>query len=327
MIFIVSALTGCELRDARLIDSTPPSGEASSEIGATNTQVDAVGSIPLIQSEAAMAGGWTFPLDAYALTNTQINLVLQAVYSLEGKCMIEKGFAWSPWPTHEEVASLNRLVFVFGTGILSEVQEFGYDLPPKYVATKTSVIAAPLDKQYDAAFNDALYGPVENRPEANPIPIGGFQITAGATYTPDSCAGIANEALGISPDRYRELHIGNGSAEAANIYSESLERAESDPRVVQITQEWSVCMANRGFLTPNPTEASITYGPVDRNIAIAAATADVQCKYETNYFGIKYTAMADHQRQLIDQGLAGLETLAASNKEILEKANAVIEAG
>jgi hypothetical protein len=35
----------------------------------------------------------------------------------------------------------------------------------------------------------------------------------------------------------------------------------------------------------------------------------------------------EYQRQLIDEGLAGLETLAAGNRDILDRANAVIAAG
>jgi hypothetical protein len=106
---------------------------------------------------------------------------------------------------------------------------------------------------------------------------------------------------------------------------EARDRTNADSRVGQVAQEWSACMAARGFTIAYPSERSVD--PPDDAAAIAEATADVECKYETNYFGVMYAVLVEHQEALIDEGLTGLETLAAENEEILEKANAAIEAG
>jgi hypothetical protein len=245
--------------------------------------------------------------------------------------MVEKGFTWTPdstTPAAEESPRENMLVVTFGFGMLSEVQQYGYAIPPKYLPPQSSPAPPQKYEEFSAAYEEALLGPLDRRPEETPIQVGQMQLsTMGMTYTADSCMGVANETISLSPVRFRELILDTASPEVTRLTLEARDRTVADARVVQVTQEWSACMAARGFTVVDPLEAPGPYDPPDNGAAIAAATADVECKYETNYFGVLYAVTVEHQEALIDEGLAGLETIAAENEEILEKANAVIEAG
>jgi hypothetical protein len=271
-----------------------------------------------------MNRGWAFPLESFALTMTQLNVIDQARLLLAGKCMVEKGFTWTLRPVQAETPSENKLVFAFGIGMLSEAQQYGYAIPPQYVPLKSP---PEPPAQFSDAYYETLYGPVDRRPKETPMQIGDARVTSGVTYTADSCTGVANEAIGLSVARSRELFLSTGSPEVARLMEEARDRTGADSRVVQVIQEWSVCMAARGFTIADPIDAGGSYDTPDNATAIAEATADVECKYETNYFGVMYAVTVEHQEALIDEGLAGLETLAAENEEILEKANAVIQAG
>jgi hypothetical protein len=285
-----------------------------------------VDDLPQIRSEADLEIGRAFPLDSYALTGTQIDLINQAAYLLESKCLTEKGFTLPPWTPRPDIASQNRLVVKFGLGLLSEARQYGYDVSPEYLEPEKKTTADPPSQQYSEALADALLGPVADRPDLPPLEIDGGQFSVGVPYTPDSCMGIAYNDLDISLARSQELSMWMGSAVVVKIDVESQDRAAADPRMIQVIDDWSACMAAHGFITPNPVEASLTYGPADKATAIAAATADVQCKYDTNYFGVRFGVTVACQQQLIEQQSAELETLAASNRDILNRANAAIEA-
>jgi hypothetical protein len=131
----------------------------------------------------------------------------------------------------------------------------------------------------------------------------------------------------------RQLMIDGGSAAVADIASEADSRTDSDSRALSVTKKWSACMAGSGFSVSDPGEAADTYGPksksgpAGKSEAIAAATADVLCKFRTNYFGVMYSVTYAHQKQLIDSGLTALETLAHAHDALLKRANAVVKAG
>jgi hypothetical protein len=219
---------------------------------------------------------------------------------------------------------MNPLVVAFGAGILSEVKQYGYDEPPRYIGTQKPSTPDPATEaaESDPAYQDALLGPEAERPPATPLSVGRHQLT-GMTFTPDSCTGRAYTRLGVSDPR--QLGVGGGSAQVASLNIESRDRTESDPRVLAVIKSWSECMAGKGFTAATPTDAANTYGPGAKNLAIAAATADVECKYQTNYFGIMYAVTSAYQEELINDGLGALETLRNANTKLLATANSVIQ--
>ncbi|MDR1264136.1 MAG: hypothetical protein LBK42_00845 [Propionibacteriaceae bacterium] len=302
-------------------DSSAASGPTSSLDG--DAQSDTV--IPEIRSEADIAVGRAFPLDAYALTDIQLTLISQALNLLTSQCMTEQGFQLPARQTSETLPERNRLVSEFGVGILTEVQEYGYQIPPQYLGEKASADSGTV--QYSEAMIDALLGPVQDRLAEPVIQVAGGEQDSGVSYAPQSCLRFAHEKLGIALERGAELSVGMGSAAVANLNVESRSRTQADPRVIQVTKDWSDCMAASGFNWPNPHEASSAGSSDDTALEIATATADVRCKYDTNYFGVLYGVTVDYQQRLIDADLAGLETLADGNQDMLDKANAVIQAG
>ncbi|MDR1078807.1 MAG: hypothetical protein LBL55_09155 [Propionibacteriaceae bacterium] len=309
-------------------DSPDSAGVSSNSAGDGQPGGLAADGIPQIGSEVDLMAGWAFPLDAYALTRTQRDLIYEALNVLETKCMAEQGFVVPPWLPRLKLSTRNRLLEEFGVGILSEARQYGYEVPPEYTGADHPVDTTKPPPEVSQAYQEAMTGPPQDMPEAPMIQVGDWSFGT-SPYAPDSCMGRSYEALGVSFERSQELGIGQeGSVEVTKLVYESRDRTEADPRVSQVTADWAACMAGRGFDTPSPGEAVNTYGPQGNSpAAVAAATAEIGCKYETNYFGVLYGVTAEYQRQLIDQGLAGLETLAASNREILDKANAAIAAG
>lgn len=335
---VALTMTGCGASSRSAGDPPAISGEAQHSSGGTGDASGASGrpesntaDLPTIASEADVLAGHAFPLDAFALSPTQIRLINQAEHMLESTCMATKGFTMPAYLEPSDVPPRSTLVTAFGLGSLSEARLYGYDIPPMYQGpqkpTTPETGSAGTSSQPDASYDIALRGPREKRPSPPPLPLGGGQLLTNLSYTPDSCTGRAYEAIDVSPARAQELMMSDGSVEVSNARLEARRRTDADPRVAKATREWSACMSSSGFTAANPTEASLAYGPAARSLAIAAAIADVTCKYDTNYFGVMYGVTVEYQQQLIDKGLTGLEILAKSNTKILDNANAVIAGG
>jgi len=336
---VVLFLSGC-LGSSDPPDSSGPFSSAAAlpslgptdETGAAGSV--AVSDVPQIRSEHDMLIGRGFPLDAFSLTPTQSRLIDQAANLLASKCMAERGFVMPPYPTVTATApAQNELVIRFGVGILSEVEEFGYDPPPQYFPSRPSPPPGDTDRpgvtnQSDPVYEAALLGRPEDRPSTPPIAYSDGSQFFTPAFTADSCVGRAYAGIGLKDAAaVQDIVSAGGSAEVGELSRESRNRTASDARVLQVIRDWSRCMAESGFTTPNPTDAANTYGPGAKNQSVAAATADVKCKYQTNYFGIQYAVTVAYQQELVDRDLALLESLADAHATILDKANAVIQAG
>ncbi|MFI6458687.1 hypothetical protein ACIBF6_44975 [Streptosporangium amethystogenes] len=82
-------------------------------------------------------------------------------------------------------------------------------------------------------------------------------------------------------------------------------RAQSDSRVVAVTQQWSVCMKERGFTFWSPQHAQFTglrkAEEEAKGEEIAIATADADCRAKTNLTGINLAVEAAYQKVAIVQ--------------------------
>ena len=247
--------------------------------------------------------------------------------------MSERGFTMPTYgsATGETVPEINPLVTMFSSGVLSEAQQYGYDLPPKYVGGEKPPPAEGNLNQ-SQAYIDALIGAEQDRPPLPPIDTGEGNSAIGPGYAPDSCVARACAALAI--DDPRRVNIGYGSGLVSSLIADARARALADPRAVTVTQAWSTCMAGKGFQATIPIDfanlyspGSKTYNGANKSAEIAAATADVQCKYETNYFGVMYSLVVKYQQAAIESHAMELDALSKENSTVLAKANDVIAHG
>jgi hypothetical protein len=218
---------------------------------------------------------------------------------------------------------------MFSVGELSEVEQYGYQPAPQYLTNHEKPSPGPPP---DPAFVTALIGQESDRPSLPPIDVGGGAQASGTTFAPDSCMGKAYAALSV--DDPRRINIGSGSGIITALTNESQASAESDQEATTVLRAWSTCMASRGFDAADPIDFANLYSPGSRtyngssqSAAIAAATADVQCKYETNYFGVMYSLVVKYQQAGIESHFAELDALSGQNSTILAKVNDVIAHG
>ncbi|MDY0914973.1 hypothetical protein [Rathayibacter festucae] len=89
----------------------------------------------------------------------------------------------------------------------------------------------------------------------------------------------------------------------------------SDSRVEEVVEEWSACMKKRGFEYPDPVTAMIDQGwkPGVSSVSaeqIATATADMDCKAETNLVGIELAVQSAYDQEYIESHREALENMA-----------------
>jgi hypothetical protein len=74
-----------------------------------------------------------------------------------------------------------------------------------------------------------------------------------------------------------------------------------DSRILAVEQQWSACMADRGFQYATPIDAiNSHYMNPSTPEAISVAVADIQCKLETNLVGVVVAVQSAYDQQYID---------------------------
>ena len=279
--------------------------------------------VPNISTEEQMLSHSAFPLDAFSLDGDFL-VIMVAEHRLLAECMAEQGFDLSPFPPpgYEEAPRQPRLADKYGVGLMAEVQEYGYVPPPKYFGPPQPPPPSPLSPERQAAYELAMNGPVEQRLHDEPLVVPGLITMYSAGYAPGSCKDRTYEALQV-PD-YRQLSDGNGSVLVTSLVYDTLTAAQADSRSVAADGAWSACMKDKGFDASSPDEARGAYGELEVGVQIPVATADVECKYVTNYFGIRYGVETAYQKAAIEENFQQLEAIAAEHRVTLELAEAVL---
>jgi hypothetical protein len=141
-----------------------------------------------------------------------------------------------------------------------------------------------------AAENDLVTG-------AGPKTVNGKTVPAGG------CAEEARRRLTASDP------AGADQSLAQRLGSDTFFRSQRDPRVQTAFQQWSACMKAAGFTYAGPLDP-----PKDPRFQgglgkreIAAATADVACKRQTNLVGVWFTVEASQQWSLIEANKPALQ--------------------
>lgn len=231
----------------------------------------------------------TMPLDAYSLDDDGNAALLSAYTLLVKRCMEAKGFTYAGTETTADQIGRVR------DGGLGREGAFGLVDPQAaardgYTGGQTRLRPDQLGQysfeaqraKHGAAYLRALYG---------------FDDPARATEShPPGCRDEAEAQLRVPTDGVDVDVQGRLALEAA-------ERTRNDPRVAAAFEQWSACMAQRGYRYRDPQEPFQAPWPQPRPSAreLTTAKADVACKTESRLYDVWLEVERAIQQQLVAQ--------------------------
>ncbi|MFJ3939344.1 hypothetical protein [Streptomyces parvus] len=309
-IFFVSAATaslalftaGCGQHEANNSQVVTADGTAESEAAAPKVFTE---NWPPSVPSAGLAKGMSLPLEQYMVSYADEIAVQQARDVAEIACMRRYGFAnWrtedlgtSP-PPADNASNMPRR---YGLTVLLEAQKYGYRVPG------SNRESTPPPEQEVPDAGKVLQG-AETSGEARSFK--GKELPEGG------CSGEVERKVGSLDTELVERLSG-----------ESFERSQQVPAVKAAMARWSGCMNARGYDVNTVWDASDLASantPTASSKEIEIATAEVECKQETDLVKVWFTEESAIQRQLITDQKPLLDRAQKSSKSTLDAAPTVL---
>ncbi|MEV4113155.1 hypothetical protein [Nonomuraea sp. NPDC049695] len=255
-----------------------------------------------------------FPLDAYEVSPTDMARLTNAMRSSLSDCMGRFGFTDYP----KEKLKAQTRPFPKDRQYLfidpAKVAEYGY-------------AGGPMAEISDKALNSESSAKAAAKPSPEEVSVylgKGQQVYRGAQVPEGGCLGEARRAVLNGAGTEDEWVV-------TQLRGQASEQAEKDARVVGATQRWSACMARSGYSYKDPGAAwedprwsdRRNGGPLTSEEK-AVATADMNCKLETNYLGARYVADKDAQNTLIAANVGRLNKFKTDNGIKLKNAQKIL---
>ncbi|MEU6788933.1 hypothetical protein ABZ912_57965 [Nonomuraea angiospora] len=243
----------------------------------------------------------SIPFDRYNLSPSDIGILEGAEELLIRDCMRRRGMAWEvlPQSAAEDVEPANRRRY----GVVEPeiARLFGYHNPPDRptVARRAAALAGRM-RSLSAKERQAAYG------------------------EQDGCLKQARDHLEQGTPQVDEALFNR-------LISETFERSQRDPEVVQVFRAWSTCMREQGRPYADPL-AAITDrrwmkgGPASQE-EIRAAQADVGCKARTDLVSIWSAVEKRIQDDAVAAHPAEFRALQETKDRQLAAARAVLARG
>ncbi|MGW5274433.1 hypothetical protein ACWEQP_18000 [Streptomyces sp. NPDC004044] len=296
------------------------------------TAADAAGKEPAIGSieKLSTTEGLEFPVAAYAVTSDQQFQLKKAQNRLIEQCMKRFGFDYvlpAPTPPSRDDSSSR----VFGLADAEDAAQFGYASPDR------ATDPAPAKRQAQAAVSrtgQTVLNGVDPVAEAAAKAKGKAAARTDqpmsqteAEKAPGSGIIVNGEEVpvgGCGRESALKLYAPNpGSIDILfvfNLGGEAESRALEDSRVRKATTKWSQCMADSGFTTSSPdnvhSDLGLEQGELSSPEAITIAKADVACKTQVNYIGIRYAVQSAYEKLLVEEQA---ETLALFKQQTQDR--------
>ncbi|MEV0147987.1 MULTISPECIES: hypothetical protein [unclassified Nonomuraea] len=243
----------------------------------------------------------SIPFDRYNLSPSDIGVLEGAEELLVRDCMRRRGMTWQvlPQSAAEDVEPANRRRY--GVVEPEMARLFGYHTPPdRPTVARRAAARAGRMRSLSAKERQAAYG------------------------EKDGCLGQARA----------HLEQGTPKVDGAlfnRLISETFERSQRDPEVVQVFQAWSTCMREQGRQYADPLAAVssrrwMTDGPASPE-EIRAAQADVRCKVRTGLVSVWSAVERRIQDAAISAHPAEFRALQAAKDQQLAAARAVLARG
>lgn len=248
----------------------------------------------------------SLPLDEYAQSFAERQIVLRAEYALTKSCVEQFGFefsapAWDKSPADVPNAGLPVHYRLYGLLDEDHAKKMGYHSYGEKLASEAAYADMKLPDDYYNVVVAEFGGGVFN---GKTIPDGG-------------CVGAAVREVEGAID----LSLPDELAYSAWTAS------KSDSRVVAAFAKWSTCMAGSGYHYSTPMAANDDpnwSGERASAEEIAVAVADVNCKKTTNLVGIRMAVDAAYQRAAISQHGAELDAIKAGFARQAATASAIL---
>ncbi|MCF6473194.1 hypothetical protein FAF44_33125 [Nonomuraea sp. MG754425] len=239
--------------------------------------------------------GIVLPFDAYRLTPNNVARIAAGEHALLRACMKRRGLRWTR-PARPASArgavKIDENARRYGLADEATARRHGYHVPDDLAQVRAQ------------AKDDAWYSTLTMRERT-------------------ALKGCLSEAETRLRDGVGDL----GEGWFPQLDVRAFESAAADPDVVRATTEWNRCMAQQGYVYPDPLRAiadprwklgSPATSPLER----AVATADVRCKRSADLVALRAAAETRIQRELIGKNAGRLESLERSNARLLRNADA-----
>ncbi len=247
--------------------------QPSDGVGADSVPSPVVNS-PLPTPTITNASQMSLPLVSMGLTVEESARVHDASDVLMRRCVARFGIVSTYPHIPEDKGSVYDVSTRYGLVDLSVAQKSGYGL--YYPATNEPNPSKasnwhPSAKEYQVTYGQNEDGtPLASSPlnlEGKPVPARG-------------CARYPGVSV-IEGTKFDPQFIGT-------LMSKAYAQAEAEPRISAVERAWSRCMTKRGYAFQNRIAAieHFDFSKPPTRDQIETATADVECKYETNYLGI-----------------------------------------
>ncbi|MEW9529194.1 hypothetical protein [Microbispora sp. NPDC049125] len=237
---------------------------------------------------------FVFPLDQYQVTRAQQAQLTNAMRASIGACMQRFGFA-------------NRLKEKVPVGVDPFPRDRRYLFIDPALTAKYGYAGAPQSDDTDKPDDAAKKSASMSVDEQSLLTGQGQQAIRGMPVPSEGCTGEGRRAVSANTSDNDEQLV-------MKIDSNAYDLSMKAPEVGEANKAWSACMQRAGYSYTNPEQAweDPRWGPRRDGGAlteeeIATSTADMKCKVEVNYLGVRAQAEADAQRQLIAQNLPALQ--------------------
>ncbi|MFB4293274.1 hypothetical protein ACBI99_36930 [Nonomuraea sp. ATR24] len=254
-----------------------------------------------------------FPLDAYEPTPEQVGDLTSAMRYALSDCMGRFGF--TDYPKHRLKASVSpfpedrRYLFIEP----AKAAQYGYaGAPASELSDKPLKADTAVKSSAPSAEEQAVYlGKGQHTYRSSQIPQGG-------------CLGEARRSVLAGTNAENEWLV-------TQLRGQASDEAQADARTVEATQQWSACMARSGHAYSDPAAAwedprwaarrdGGPLSPEEQKVA----QADMQCKLEVNYLGIRSTVEKEVQTRLIASSAERLDKYRADLRVKLSNAAKIL---
>lgn len=266
-----------------------------------------------VATEASESPLTSFFAEAFGVTSDPVALAQQQrrMQDLVASCMLEDGFEYVPRVPQDDAAPADDDLPELGSSEFAEQYGYGITTLGELVGTEPAdpneQLLASMSDEGRAEWETALYGAPSTDPE----------LAVGSA----GCLGEAQrEVYGgdvLDDPRFLEL-----SAELGPLY----EAVDVDPRVVEATAEWSLCMGDAGHDVTSPAEAvSALYAELESVLQegedvpadltrreVLVATADHECQADTGLAATRAEVERELEEQFVADHRTELEELAAT---------------
>ncbi|WP_153547901.1 hypothetical protein [Streptomyces sp. RB17] len=284
--------------------------------GRANTAVPAAapaGRAPVVLSSVDLK----LPIERYLFSASEKQSLVKAVRILVQQCMDRYDVPYRPAPIGPSLGVRSLMDRRYGITDERAARADGYHLgdrdprthpgPPPARPTGTSLLV--LTGRTGPAASSATTAPASPPPVVN-----GQRVPAGG------CAAQAEAAIAGSG------RLGPSDL-AQDLNDRSFLTTKADARVTGVFRAWSRCMKGKGFSYPDPLNAMSDrrfQGAQPTHQEIQVASADVDCKRQTNLVGMWFAVETAFEKAQIRQNAPELTAVLKAKQSQLRAAAAVL---